>query len=219
MRRLLPGPCVDDVELADAYAAPEHWVRGLMVTSVDGAVEVDGSSAALSGPADRRVLAHLRGTADVVLVGGQTVRAEGWRPPRPSPERRAQRRAAGRPEVATYAVVSRSADLPRGEADGDVLVLAGTAHEVLDALAERGLTRVVCEGGPSWLAQVAAADRLDELCLTVSPLLAGPGRAGLLQGPLWPSPRPLRLTSLLEDDGWLFARWAVDQPSPGRSAD
>lgn len=212
MRRLLPGPCVDDVELADAYAAPEHWVRGLMVTSVDGAVEVDGSSAALSGPADRRVLAHLRGTADVVLVGGQTVRAEGWRPPRPSPERRAQRRAAGQAEVPAYAVVSRSADLPRGEATGQVLVLAGTPDEVLAELAARGLTRVLCEGGPSWLAQVAAAGRLDELCLTTSPQLAGPGRGGLLQGPAWPASRPLQLTALLEDDGWLFARYAV----PGR---
>lgn len=209
MRRLLPGPPVDHVALDDAYAAPEHWVRGLMVSSVDGAVEVDGSSEPLSGPADRRVLSHLRGTADVVLVGGQTVRVEGWRPPRPSPERREQRRAAGRAEVPAYAVVSRSGDLPRGEAEGEVLVLDGTPDEVLDDLAGRGLTRVVCEGGPSWLAQVAAAGRLDELCLTVSPQLAGPGRAGLLDGPAWSSPRALRLTALLEDDGWLFARYAL----------
>jgi riboflavin biosynthesis pyrimidine reductase len=209
VRRLLPGPPLDDVALDDAYAAPARWVRGLFVSSVDGAVELDGSSDALSGPADRRVLTHLRGTADVVLVGAQTVRAEGWRPPRPSAERRAQRRAAGRPEVPTYAVVSRSEDLPRGGAEGEVIVLAGTPDQVLDDLAGRGLTRVVCEGGPSWLAQIAAAGRLDELCLTVSPVLAGPGRLRLLQGPAWPAPVPVRLTSLLEDDGWLFARYAV----------
>jgi riboflavin biosynthesis pyrimidine reductase len=215
VRRLLPGPPADDVALDDAYAAPQRWVRGLMVSSVDGAVEVDGSSEPLSGPADRRVLSHLRGTADVVLVGGQTVRAEGWRPPRPSPARRAQRRAAGRPEVPAYAVVSRSGDLPRGDAEGEVLVLSGTPDEVLDDLAGRGLTRVVCEGGPSWLAQVAASGRLDELCLTVSPQLAGPGRAGLLQGPPWTSARPLRLTCLLEDDGWLFARYALGLAGAG----
>lgn len=212
MRRLLPGPPVDDVALDDAYAAPERWVRGLMVSSVDGAVELGGSSGPLSGPADRRVLSHLRGTSDVVLVGAETVRAEGWRPPRPSPERREQRRAQGRPEVPAYAVVSRSGDVPRGEAEGEVLVLSGTPDEVLDALSDRGLTRVVCEGGPSWLAQVAAAGRLDELCLTVSPVLAGPGHAGLLQGPGWDGPRPLALTDLLEDDGWLFARYRVSRP-------
>lgn len=212
MRRLLPGPPRDDVALDDAYACPERWVRGLMVTSVDGAAEVDGSSRPLSGPADRRVLTHLRGTADVVLVGGETVRAEGWQPPRPSAQRRAARRAQGRPEVPAYAVVSRSGDLPRGEAEGEVLVVSGSAGEVLDALADRGLTRVVCEGGPSWLAQVATSGRLDELCLTVSPRLAGPGRAGLLAGPAWPAPVPLQLTALLEDDGWLFARYALGQP-------
>jgi 5-amino-6-(5-phosphoribosylamino)uracil reductase len=97
VRRLLPGPPLDDVDLDDAYAAPDRWVRGLMVSSVDGAVEVDGSSSGLSGPADRRVLSHLRGTADVVLVGAQSVRAEGWHPPRPSAQRRARRREQGRP--------------------------------------------------------------------------------------------------------------------------
>lgn len=209
MRRLLPGPPADDVALDDAYAAPERWVRGLMVSSVDGAVEIGGSSGPLSGPADRRVLSHLRGTSDVVLVGAETVRAEGWRPPRPSPERRRQRRSQGRPEVPAYAVVSRTGDLPRGDAEGEVLVLSGTPGAVLDQLADRGLTRVLCEGGPSWLAQVAGAGRLDELCLTVSPVLAGPGHAGLLDGPAWPSPLALRLSALLEDDGWLFARYRV----------
>lgn len=217
MRRLLPHPGPEDdveLDLDEAYHAPRWWVRGLMVTSVDGAAEVDGSSEGLSGPADRRVLSHLRGTADVVLVGGQTVRAEGWRPPRPSVQRRAWRRKQGLSEVPAYAVVSRTGDLPRGEAEGDVIVLAGSPGEVLDELSARGLTQVVCEGGPSWLAQVADAGRLDELCLTTAPLLAGPSRAALLAGPSWPSPRPLRLTQLLEDDGWLFARYAVGPALP-----
>lgn len=221
MRRLLPvitGDADHDVDLDDAYRAPAEWVRGLMVSSVDGATELAGSSSALSGPADRRVLSLLRGHADVVLVGAQTVRAEGWRPPRPSAERRAWRRELGRSEVPAYAVVSRSGDLPVGPADGEVLMLSGTPDEVLDELATRGLTRVLCEGGPGWLAQLADAGRLDELCLTVSPQLAGPGRAGLLAGTPWPVTRPLALTALLEDDGWLFARYAVG-PSPVRAAE
>jgi riboflavin biosynthesis pyrimidine reductase len=214
VRRLLPPPASVDpgpvaVDLDDAYAWPTSCVRGLMVTSVDGAAEVGGSSEGLSGPADRRVLSTLRGTCDVVLVGGSTVRAEGWRPPRPSEARRAWRTARGMPEVPAYAVVSRSGALPRAGSDGDVHVLAGTPDEVLDALHERGLARVLCEGGPSWLAAVAAAGRLDELCLTTSPALAGPGRLRLLEGDSWPHARPLELVGLLEDDGWLFARWAL----------
>ena len=46
---------------------------------------------------------------------------------------------------------------------------------VRSELAARGLTRVLCEGGPTVFAQLAAADGVDELCLSVSPLLAGPG--------------------------------------------
>jgi riboflavin biosynthesis pyrimidine reductase len=44
---------------------------------------------------------------------------------------------------------------------------------VLDALAARGLRRIVCEGGPSLLEAVVAADLLDEADITVSPLFAG----------------------------------------------
>jgi riboflavin biosynthesis pyrimidine reductase len=217
VRRLLPpsDPASDpapgagsDVDLDDAYAWPERCVRGLMVTSVDGAAALDGSSEGLSGPADRRVLSLLRGTCDVVLVGGATVRAEGWRPPRPSAERRAWRAARGRPEVPAYAVVSRSGDLPGGDNEGEVLTVAGAPDQVLDELAGRGLHRVLCEGGPSWLATVAAAGRLDELCLTINPLLTGPGQTGLLAGDSWAAPRALRLVGLLEDHGWLFARYA-----------
>ncbi|HWH27998.1 MAG TPA: dihydrofolate reductase family protein [Mycobacteriales bacterium] len=212
MRRLLPppvGPSVDSpVDLDEVYAWPERCVRGLMVASVDGRAAVAGSSEPLSGPADRRVLSVLRGTCDVVLCGASTVRAEGWRPPRPSPQRRAWRAQRGMPEVPAYAVVSRSGDLPSGDSEGEVLVLPG-GPEGLDDLAARGLRRVLCEGGPTLLAGVAAAGRLDELCLTTSPLLTGPGRLGLLEGAPWPATVPTRLVSLLEQDGFLFSRWAV----------
>ena len=43
----------------------------------------------------------------------------------------------------------------------------------LRALAERGHRVVLCEGGPRWLGELVASDRLDELCLTLSPLMGG----------------------------------------------
>ena len=79
----------------------------------------------------------------------------------------------------------------------------------LAALAGRGLDRMLCEGGPSLLAQLAAADLLDELCLTVSPLLLAGDAPRVLTGPALASPRPLRLASLLEEDGHLFARYLL----------
>src|SRR6202042_3383695 len=50
------------------------------------------------------------------------------------------------------------------------------------ALAERGHRRMLTEGGPRLLAQIAAAGLLDELCLTIGPLLAGPGADRILAG-------------------------------------
>jgi riboflavin biosynthesis pyrimidine reductase len=75
------------------------------------------------------------------------------------------------------------------------------------ALHARGLRRILCEGGPRVFAAFAAADAVDELCLSVSPLLAGPGPGRITAGAEWPTPVPLQLTGLLEEDGALFCRY------------
>jgi len=43
----------------------------------------------------------------------------------------------------------------------------------MQALAGMGHGVVLCEGGPTWLGELVAADRLDELCLSISPLMGG----------------------------------------------
>lgn len=79
---------------------------------------------------------------------------------------------------------------------------------VVRALAERGWHRVLCEGGPRILSAVLRSGVLDELCLTVSPKLVGPGSVRIVAGEEWRGePRPLRLAGLLEDGGALFARY------------
>jgi riboflavin biosynthesis pyrimidine reductase len=91
----------------------------------------------------------------------------------------------------------------------DVIVAGGEAvdlTEAVAALAGRGLGRVLCEGGPRLLAHVAAAGLLDELCLTVSPLLAGPGPHRITEGAPFP-PLPMTLAHVLEADGFLFCRY------------
>jgi riboflavin biosynthesis pyrimidine reductase len=75
------------------------------------------------------------------------------------------------------------------------------------ALADRGLGRVLCEGGPHLLGQLAAAGLLDELCLTIAPVLAGPGTPGIVSGAPFPAAQRLRLAGLLEEDGTLFCRY------------
>ncbi len=169
------------------------------------AAGADGLSGSISGCADGEVFSAVRRFADVVLVGGGTLTAEEYGPLGSSAQDARRRRDAGQAEAPVLAVVSGSLTLPLDEdgftastvrplvfttadpdpdrlaalrercevvqADGEVVDVAW----VIDRLVERGLWRVVCEGGPSLLRDVAQAGRLDEVDLTLSPTAAGTG--------------------------------------------
>jgi riboflavin biosynthesis pyrimidine reductase len=108
----------------------------------------------------------------------------------------------------TTAPRQRKRDLVAAGVD---VIEAGTEvvepHTVLAALAERGLYRVNCEGGPQLFAALVAADAVDQLCLTVAPLLAGAGSGRIVAGTPSPVPRSLRLDSVLHEDGFLMLRY------------
>ncbi len=87
-----------------------------------------------------------------------------------------------------------------GDAEVDLAAARG-------ALEERGLSRLLCEGGPSLFSDLARAGVVDELCLSISPVLAGPGARRIVAGAPWEYPRELRLSGLLEQDGALFCRY------------
>ena len=72
-------------------------------------------------------------------------------------------------------------------------------------LAERGWRRVHCEGGPRLLAEVLDAGVLDELSLTLAPVLPSGAGPRLLGPDGLAAQRQLRLVRLLEDSGYLFA--------------
>lgn len=76
------------------------------------------------------------------------------------------------------------------------------------ALAERGYTRLLTEGGPRLLGQLVAAGVLDELCLTVAPMLTAGDAQRIAGGPAVTLPRRFTLKSMLEEDGFLFTRYA-----------
>ncbi|MER6466992.1 dihydrofolate reductase family protein, partial [Streptomyces sp. NPDC001228] len=100
--------------LARAYAYPagrEVWLRANMVSTLDGAAQHDGRSQPISGAADMRIFGTLRALADVVVVGAETVRQEGYRPARARAEFAAARAAAGQGAAAAVAVVTASLDL------------------------------------------------------------------------------------------------------------
>ncbi|QKW09908.1 pyrimidine reductase family protein [Streptomyces sp. NA04227] len=257
MRRLFPvteetadhkgrGPLVDRewdlLELAEAYAYPADrtpWLRANMVSSLDGAAQHEGRSQPLSSAADMRIFGTLRGLADAVVVGAETVRSEGYRPPRERAVFAPLRAAAGQHPAPVMAVVSASLDLDfslplftetvtptlvltgaeapadrvaAARAAGAQIVIAGSARGVeparmVAALAERGLTRLLTEGGPSLLGQLVAANVLDELCLSVAPVLTAGHAQRIAGGPTVEVPERFILSSLIEEAGFLFTRY------------
>ncbi|MEU3860328.1 pyrimidine reductase family protein [Streptomyces sp. NPDC028722] len=105
-------------ELAAAYAypasgpgAPRPWLRANMISSLDGAAQHEGRSQPISSATDMRVFGTLRALADVVLVGAETVRQEGYRPARVRAEFAGARAAAGQDPVPAIAIVSASLEL------------------------------------------------------------------------------------------------------------
>ena len=224
---------VDDDALASAYAFPTEgprWTRANMVASLDGRAAISGRSRGLSSRADQRLLALLRDLADVVLVGAGTVRAEGY----PNlPAASARRRRWGFSAPPPLAVVTGGGldpDLPIFAPGAAALPLVLTTEDGaaqlpslpatvitagrsrldlaagLDALAARGLRRVHCEGGPALLAQLVAADLLDELCLTTAPLLVG-GSGPSLSGPDELDPAAWTLRGLARSQDHVFTRY------------
>jgi riboflavin biosynthesis pyrimidine reductase len=108
---------LNDAGLLAAYTWPtdRSTLRINFVTSVDGAVTIDGYSAGLGSPSDKRVFDLLRMTCDAVIVGAGTLRHEGYGPLRLDEAHRNWRRQHGRPADPVLVVVSRRLDLdPRG---------------------------------------------------------------------------------------------------------
>ncbi|MEU0970464.1 pyrimidine reductase family protein [Streptomyces sp. NPDC005917] len=231
-------------ELALAYAYPgstgrEPWLRANMVSTLDGAAQHDGRSQPISSEADMRIFGTLRALADVVVVGAETVRQEGYRPARARAEFAGARAAAGQGAAPAVAVVTASLDLDfslplftsplvptliltgaaaapdrvaAAEKTGARVVVAGDGVGVdparaVSALAGLGHTRLLTEGGPRLLGQFIAAGVLDELCLTVSPMLTAGGAQRISGGPGVTVPRRFELVSLLEEAGFLFSRY------------
>jgi riboflavin biosynthesis pyrimidine reductase len=213
-------------------------LRVNFVGSVDGAVTVDGYSEGLSGPADRRVFGLLRMVCDGLLVAAGTLRHEGYGAVRLDEKRRGWRREQGLGEYPPLVIVSRALTLdpalpaladapvrpyvitcaaaPAGvraalAEHAEVLVHGETEVDLVAARADlvaRGLVQLLCEGGPHLLGGLTAADLVDELCLTVAPVLAGAGSGRITAGPPSPRPRRLGLRHVLVEDDMLLLRYA-----------
>ncbi|MEC5184077.1 riboflavin biosynthesis pyrimidine reductase [Cryobacterium sp. MP_3.1] len=211
-------------------------LRVNFISSLDGAATHDGLSGGLGDDADRLVFDTVRMLTDVILVGAGTVRAEGYGGIRFTDEAVAWRVAHALPEHPPVALVSGRLDLDPAHpvftaaatrpivithaqapaqrraalaAVADVWVCgeASVDHALMvRTLTARGYPQVLCEGGPSLFGSLLAADAVDELCLTLAPLLES-GRAARIAGAPDASPRRMRLAHALPAGDTLLLRY------------
>jgi riboflavin biosynthesis pyrimidine reductase len=217
----------------------------MVVTADGAVTGRDGRTGSISSPADMRVFSVLRALADAVVVGASTARIERYTRLSEKPRHVEQRKARGQRPVPILVIISRSGqlDLERLAEKGTSEVVVHTSttdakvlaelrdfcgaenvvihqdsvapEEVLSDLRARGARRVLSEGGPTLLGEWVTAGIVDELCLTISPLLAGEtgvGPTGLLDGARLPSPIDLAPLSLLTDSKTYIQRLAVHSP-------
>lgn len=211
-------------------------LRVNFISSLDGAATHDGLSGGLGNADDKLVFDTLRLLSDVMLVGAGTVRAEGYGGIRLAPADAAWRAARGWAEQPPLAIVSARLDIEpthpafteastrpiivthaASPADrraalaevADVLVCGEETIDLrvmLTRLAARGLSQVLSEGGPHLFGSLIEADGVDELCLTVSPVLEG-GPAGRIARGAATATRPMRLLHALPAGDMLFLRY------------
>jgi 5-amino-6-(5-phosphoribosylamino)uracil reductase len=183
-------------------------------------------------PRDHARMSRLRAEADAVLVGGATFR--NW--PHPSlPDAADRQRLRGRP---WNIVVTRALDVPLtpeflGEGAIRPLFLTRVAslrpdfpaeaegwsgegahvpvEWMLEQIARRGVERLLVEAGGDLLFQFLAADALDEMHVTLCPLVVGGPAPSLADGAGFDAAalRRLRLLGAEQEGDELFLRYAV----------
>lgn len=214
--------------LTELYRPPaEDWLRLNLVGSVSGsATGSDGTSETLTNPADRLLLGVIRMLADVVLVGAQSVRAEGYFVPRRAAlaivtssgdltgHRITSTGQRGPLLVLCPASAEKRARETIGDENAKVIVVADeagslAAADIVAALRDAGLRSIVSEGGPHLAARLLHGGVVDELCLSTSPVLNGANIP--LFGSSEFAGRALTLRSLMVDSAsGVYARWAIE---------
>jgi riboflavin biosynthesis pyrimidine reductase len=198
---------LEEIRPRERAPADRPFVYVNFVCTLDGRAAVSGRTSALGSDADLEMLLELRALADAVLIGTGTLRAEGYARLIGSPERRAAREAAGLAPDPPAVVLSRGLDVPWDTGlfaapEQPVLVYTGARGEAPDvaapvelvrledptpaaALADlraRGIRALGCEGGPRLFGSLLAGGLVDELFLTLVPLLTGADETRIVEG-------------------------------------
>lgn len=242
MEQIFPSP-VDDVDPVTLVAdenrpspANRPWVVSNMISSLDGAIAVDGVSGGLGGAGDKAMFSALRAIPDVILVASRTVVAENYRRPQTPPHIQDMREARGQSRLPRIAIVTArlsiepthqifdpearpmiithgASPVPKREslAKGADIVIAGETEvdlpAALEHLHEQGARCALLEGGPTLNGAFAAADLIDEWSLSSAPVIVGGTGGRAVKSSHSSEPRQFSLARTLHDEGFLFHRY------------
>lgn len=209
------------------------WVMVNFISSADGGTALHGKSSGLGDEDDKTLFQAMRTVPDVIMVGSGTVEAEDYRPVTLDDERRERRLAAGLSEVPLLAIVSgrlgfdpearvfsdpehRPMVITGPDAEPAKLALLGdsadvvfldevTPARILERLGAAGI--ILCEGGPTLVGQLVAEHMVDELNLTVAPIMISGRSARVAHGPPAEPPLDMRLDRAMFGDRSLFLRY------------
>ncbi|GGW45728.1 hypothetical protein GCM10007158_03100 [Vreelandella hamiltonii] len=208
------GPDVQQwLDCLTPLAASPQWVVAQLGQSLDGRIATEsGHSHYINGPESLVHLHRLRALADAVVVGAGTAAADnpqltvrhvdGPNPVRVVLDPRGRvptTLALFQPgDVATLHITGPQVAPLNSAAEQCCLPLNAHGqfqpHDVIALLAERGLHRVLAEGGGITISQFIEAQAVDRLHLLVAPLLIGSGRPGLVMTPIDTLEQALRPT-------------------------
>jgi 5-amino-6-(5-phosphoribosylamino)uracil reductase len=198
---------------------------------------------AMSNGADLDRVDQVRSENDAIMVGASTVRRDDPRLLVKSDRRRLRRLASGLPSSPVKITVTSSGELsadaafftsgdvekivycPSGRAGGlesrlgDAATIVGlgesfTMSGVLDNLADRGIQRLMVEGGGKVLTQFLAGDLVDELHLVIAPFFVGEAEAPRVVGPAtfpWTAARRAVLAETRQIGDVVLLRYALSE--------
>lgn len=235
----LPGPWADLFGPLRAGKAGETIVIGQIGQSLDGRIATEtGHSHYINGPAGILHLHRLRALVDAVVIGVGTAiaddpqltvrRCEGPHPARvvldPKGRLASSAKVFGNDGIRRLLVTAEETRC--APPDGvEVVTLPAPdgrfePHDVLGALAERGMRRVLIEGGAETVSRFLAAGCLDRLHVMVAPVILGSGRPGFVLPPIARADEALRLpmrTFRLDDETLFDVDLSAQRRPPGKA--
>ena len=214
------------------------WVTLNMISSINGVATSSGLSGELGSKGDKLIFNSLRASADFILLGAGTAKAEKYGMPNISEDAQIRRTSRGQTDIPRLVIISK-----RLEFDDDLKFLnalndGASATPIIYTtqnapaknktwLSERAEIReagkenidlaevisdlkgkiILVEGGPTLNGHLLEADLIDELCLTLSPMIVNENGPHIISGDL-KQPKNMKLIQVLADeDSMLYLRF------------